>query len=163
MTSISSRDDPSWRQARFAAMRDKRALQLLLLRCGIAFAETISVAGGVSYHGRQRPLTARDHRGDNRCLCPMGLILSSGGRGPCGGQGCHCCYFDRWCCVNHGLSTVGASLEFRRIAKGPVKGDESRNRTSATLHCKPSGMPHKGGDMWHFRRIITTPANFVRA
>ena len=28
---------------------------------------------------------------------------------------------------------------------------------------KPPGMPRAGEDMWHFRRIATPPANFVRA
>ena len=30
-------------------------------------------------------------------------------------------------------------------------------------NCKPPGMSREGEDMWHLRRITTTPTNFVRA
>jgi hypothetical protein len=44
------------------------------------------------------------------------LIFPSGGRGPYDDGGRHCCHFGRWCCVNHGPSMVGASLDFRENA-----------------------------------------------
>ena len=47
--------------------------------------------------------------------------------------------FGRWCCVNHGPSTVDASLDFRgnaneRPAKKGCNGGATRNRTSTTVH-----------------------------
>ena len=47
--------------------------------------------------------------------------------------------FVRWCCVNHGPSTVDASLDFRgnakeRPAKRGCNGSATRNRTSTPVH-----------------------------
>ena len=49
--------------------------------------------------------------------------------------------FGRWGCVNHGPSTVDASLDFRGSAnerpskRGSNRG-ATRNRTSSPVHCK---------------------------
>ena len=51
--------------------------------------------------------------------------------------------FGSWCCVNHGPSTIDASLDFRgntneRPTKRGCNGGATRNRTSTTVHYKIS-------------------------
>ena len=60
-----SRNDHCWHQAPSTVLRDKGALQLSLLRCGTPTVVILGCGGGVSYHGRQRPLPTHIYRGNN--------------------------------------------------------------------------------------------------
>ena len=63
----SQRDDPCWRRAPSTAVRDKEALQILLLRVVLCpRGRSWDVAGAVPNHICQRPLTTHIHRDDNR-------------------------------------------------------------------------------------------------
>lgn len=138
MTRNNSGDDRRWCQAPSAAVRDKWALPLhycvVVLRPRGRFW---AVAGPVSDHGRQRPLTTHTHRGDNcRLLCPMANFAVRGRGSYYDRQGRHRCHFGGWCCVNHGPSTVGASLDFRKNTnkRPPNRGrNQKQNKNNSPL------------------------------
>ena len=110
--------DRRWRQAPFAAIRDKGGSTLVVAACDMT--STRAILGCGRRRILPRPSQAVMYRPTFMraiiaAMIPW-LFLPSGEGGAITCEGVICCHFGSWRCVNHGPSTVETSLDVRGSA-----------------------------------------------